>query len=127
MARVAVFRRCGEISQFLRARMASLTFHARMFAIQFERKAVVIESLAKAICPIVTAETVRTISCHMRLYKAGIVLAVTILASRLIERFDTAGVAILTCQRREIKIPFVTSQRKAQTIVRKLLAVHVHQ
>ena len=63
----------------------------------------------------------------MRLHKTGIMLTVAILASPLVERFDIAGVTILTSERRKVEIPFVSFQGKAKRVVRELLAVHIHE
>lgn len=127
VTRETVFRSRSEVGQLVCSNMALVTFHARMLSIQFERKAVVIESLAKSIRAVMTAETIRAVSSQMKLYETSIVLIMTIQADSLIESSDVDRVTILTSKRGTIEISLVAVQGKTQHFVRELLSGHIHQ
>jgi hypothetical protein len=96
MAADAVFRCRGEVRQRQRMGVAFITGNGLVLACQCESKNGMIESLTKAVDPIVTAKTIRAIRNNMSLHECDIDLTMTAYTGILGKRLDIGGMAILT-------------------------------
>lgn len=123
VARITILLRGLQIGQGTRGGMAFGAIQRSMFALQGESKAVVVETFAVSVQPIVTSQAILPKSGSMPLEKDRVQVAVAARTNCLIRLRKAFCVAIRTGERSTSGHLLVGAQRKTHRRVRKIVQI----